>query len=62
VTFIFDSGFSWGVCVPVAFVLSRFTALPILPLYALCVGVDLFKIPIGAWMLKKGVWIRRIVE
>ena len=62
VTFIFDSGFSWGVCVPVAYILSRFTELPILPLYAICVGVDLFKIPIGAWMLKKGVWIKRIVE
>ena len=62
VTFIFDSGFSWCVCVPVAFILSRFTALPILPLYGICVGVDLFKIPIGAWMLKKGVWIRRIVD
>ena len=62
VTFVFDSGFSWCVCVPVAYCLSRFTALPILPLYAICVGVDLFKIPIGAYLLKKGVWIRRIVD
>lgn len=62
VTFIFDSGFSWCVCVPVAFLLSRFAELPILPLYGICVGVDLFKIPLGAWMLKKGVWIRRIVD
>ena len=62
VTFIFDSGFSWCVCVPVAFLLSRFTELPIMPLYGICVGVDLFKIPLGAWMLKKGVWIRRIVD
>ena len=62
VTFIFDSGFSWCVCVPVAYFLSRFTELPILPLYAICVGVDLLKIPIGAWLLNKGVWIRRIVD
>ena len=62
VTFVFDSGFSWCVCVPVAYILSRFTELPILPLYGICVGVDLFKIPIGAWMLKKGVWIKRIVD
>ena len=62
VTFVFDSGFSWCVCVPVAFVLSRFTDLAILPLYGICVGVDLFKIPIGAWILKKGVWIKRIVD
>ena len=38
------------------------TELPILPLYGICVGVDLFKIPLGAWMLKKGVWIKRIVD
>ena len=62
VTFIFDSGFSWCVCVPVAYILSRFTALPILPLYALCVGVDILKIPVGAYLLNKGVWIRRLVD
>ncbi len=61
ITFIFDSGFTWCVSVPVAFVLSRFTALPILPLYALCVGVDVIKIFIGAYLLKKGTWIKRIV-
>lgn len=62
ITFIFDSGFSWCVCVPVAFVLSRFTSLPILPLYGICVGLDIFKIFIGKYLLDKGVWIRRIVE
>ena len=62
VTFIFDSGFSWCVCVPVAFMLSRFTELPILPLYGICVGVDVFKVFIGKYLLDKGVWIRRIVD
>ena len=62
VTFVFDSGYSWCVCVPVAYLLSRFTSLPILPLYAVCVGVDVFKIFIGKYLLDKGVWIRRIVD
>jgi len=62
VTFVFDSGFSWCVCVPVAFVLSRFTAMPILPLYGICVGVDAFKVIIGKYLLDKGIWIRRIVD
>ena len=62
ITFLFDSGFSWGVCVPVAFVLSRFTNLPILPLYGICVGVDIFKIFIGKPLLNKGVWINTIVD
>ena len=62
VTFVFDSGYSWCVCVPVAYLLSRFTSLSILPLYAICVGVDVFKIFIGKYLLDKGVWIRRIVD
>ena len=62
ITFLFDSGFSWGVCVPVAFLLSRFTNLPILPLYGICVGVDIFKIFIGKPLLNKGVWINTIVD
>lgn len=62
VTFVFDSGFSWCVCVPVAFCLSRFTEMSILPLYGICVGVDLFKVFIGKVLLDKGVWIRRIVD
>lgn len=61
ITFLFDSGFTWVVCVPVAYCLSRFTAIPILPLYAICVGVDFFKTIVGTWMLKKGAWIRRII-
>ena len=62
VTFVFDSGYRWCVCVPVAYLLSRFTSLSILPLYAVCVGVDVFKIFIGKYLLDKGVWIRRIVD
>ena len=61
ITFLFDSGFTWGVCVPVAYVLSRFTGLAILPMYAICVGTDVLKIFAGSYLLKKGVWIRRIV-
>ena len=61
ITFVFDSGFSWCICVPVAFCLSRFTQIPILPLYGICVGLDVFKIFIGKYLLDKGVWIRRIV-
>ena len=61
VTFVFDSGFVWAVCVPLAYCLSRFTGLSILPMYAICAGLDIFKIFLGTYMLKKGTWIRRIV-
>ena len=60
VTFLFDSCFVWAVCVPLAFVLSRFTALPIIPLYAICQGLDIIKSTIGAIMVHKGSWIQNL--
>jgi Na+-driven multidrug efflux pump len=57
VTFLFDSVFVWVVSVPLAFCLSRFTGLPIVPLYAICVGVDITKCAVGFFMIRKGVWI-----
>ena len=60
VTFLFDSCFVWVVCVPLAFCLSRFTALSILPLFALCVSTDLIKCVLGAYMLKQGKWIQNL--
>lgn len=60
VTFLFDSCYVWTVCVPLAFVLSRFTALPIIPLYAICQGLDIIKSTIGAIMVHKGSWIQNL--
>ncbi len=60
VTFLFDSCFVWGVCVPLAFVLSRFTGITIIPLYAICQGLDLVKCILGSYMLKKGKWIQNL--
>ena len=60
VTFIFDSGYMWGCMIPVAFVLSRFTDLPILPLYAIVQSLDFIKCFIGARMLRSGSWIQNL--
>ena len=62
VTFLFDSCFVWACCVPLAFVLSRFTAIPILPLFAICQGTDLIKCAVGAFMLKQGKWIQNLTQ
>ena len=62
VTFLFDSCFVWAVCVPTAWALTQFTALPILPIYAILNAMDLIKSTIGAWMLKKGLWIRNLTQ
>ena len=60
VTFLFDSCFVWVCCVPTAFVLSRFTGIGIVPLFAICHGLELLKCAIGGYMLKKGKWIQNL--
>ena len=60
VTFLFDSCFVWAVCVPLAFCLSRFTDMTIIPLFAICLSTDLLKCMIGAWMIKQGKWIQNL--
>lgn len=60
ITFLFDSGFMWICSIPLAFCLSRFTALPILPLFAICQLPDVLKCVVGSWMLKKGSWIHTL--
>ena len=62
ITIIFDSGFMWAVSVPAALILTRFTPLGILPVYAICQGLNVIKCCIGLAFLKKGKWLRTIVE
>lgn len=61
VTFLFDSVFLWCVSTPVAFVLSRYTDLNIVPLYLSVQLLDLIKCVIGFVLVKKGVWLNNIV-
>ena len=60
VTFLFDSCFSWVVNVPVAFALARFTALPIVPLYAVSASTVLLKDVIGLIMLRRRMWVNTL--
>ncbi|MGN0997406.1 MAG: MATE family efflux transporter [Candidatus Ventricola sp.] len=62
ITFIFDSGFTWCVCVPVAFALAYLTAMPIVPLYLCVQALEMGKVIIGLWMVHKGVWVRNIID
>ncbi len=61
VTFLFDSVFLWCVSTPVAFVLSRYTTVPVLPLYLCVQMLDVIKCIIGFILVKKGVWLNNIV-
>jgi len=62
ITFLFDSCYMWVINVPLAFALVEYTDLPIIPIYALCQAINILKCVLGAWLVKKGIWIRTIVE
>ena len=62
ITLIFDCGFTWGLAFPLAFCLSRFTSLPIIPMFLFVQLLDVLKCIIGFVLVKKGVWINNIVE
>ncbi len=61
VTFLFDSVFVWCVSVPVAYALSRYTAVPVIVIFAMVQIADWIKCIIGFVLVKKGVWMRNIV-
>ena len=62
ITFLFDSGFMWCASVPLAICLSRFTTLPILPLYALCLSMDLIKCLIGNLLIRGNSWMKNLTQ
>lgn len=61
ITFLFDSVFVWCVSVPVAYCLSRFTAFPVIAIFAMVQIADWIKCVIGFILVKKGVWLQNIV-
>ena len=60
VTFLFDSCFVWLFCVPLAYCLTRFCGIGIIPLFAICQATDLIKCLLGTIMLKQGKWIQNL--
>lgn len=62
ITFLFDSVFLWVASIPVAYVLSRYTTLPLIPIYICVLMLDGFKCIIGFVLVKKGVWVNNIVS
>lgn len=62
ITFLFDSVFTWGVAVPVAYILANFTNLSIVPLYFIVQGLEFAKCVVGFIFVKKGIWVRNIID
>lgn len=61
ITFLFDSVYIWVLCIPAAYLLSRYTGVPIVWLYVIVKSLDIVKCIIGYVLLKKRVWVNNIV-
>lgn len=62
ITFLFDSVYVWVVDIPLALILTRFTGIPIFPIYLSCQLIEIVKCGIGYVLVKKGVWINNMVS
>ncbi len=60
ITFFFDCGSIWLGSLPLAFCLSRFTSIPIVPLFVLCSCVEALKCIIGYFIIRSDSWIRNL--
>lgn len=60
ITFIFDSGYKCFITLPIALVLTYATPMPIIPLYAICLGTDIFKCILGFIFVKSDMWLKNL--
>ncbi len=61
VTFLFDSCFVWVVTVPAAYLLSRFSPLSVVALFAAVEGLEFIKCILGYIMLRSKRWMKNII-
>ena len=62
ITFFFDAVYTWIVTVMLAFLLTRFTDMPIVQIYFCVQFIDLLKVVIGLLMLRSDFWARNVVN
>ena len=62
ITMLFDSCFMWVLCVPTAFILSRYTGLSVFYMLLIIQSLDLIKCLIGILMVRSGIWAKNIVK
>ncbi len=62
ITFVFDSGWQWLIVLPLAFILSRYTSVPILPMYAAVLAAENAKCFLGYAFVRRRTWVRDLVS
>lgn len=61
IAFLIDGAFVWSINFPIAYILSRYTDINIILLYFICLSADIIKCIIGFVLIKKGIWLHRLV-
>ena len=61
-TLAFDGGYVTLIVLPVTYLFARFTNLSATPLFAISLATELSKSVLAAVWIKRGVWVRNIVE
>lgn len=62
VTFLFDSAYMWLIPIPLVFILARLTAIPVQFVFLIAELSNIIKCTVGYILVKKGVWIKNIVD
>ena len=61
VTFLFDSCYSWCICIVTEFILVHFTNLGPAAIYAIVLGLDLIKFTVGTILVRKRIWVVNLI-
>ena len=61
-TFVFDSGFMWGIVIPSCLLLAHLTPLNIFLLYPICQSIDILKNFVIGYFVKRGSWAKCLVS
>ncbi len=62
ITILFDSVYACLIVGTTAYCLSRFTSIPIIPLFAICQGMETIKCIVGYVLVKSGIWVNNMVS
>lgn len=62
ITFLFDSGSIWLLCIPTAFLLAHRTTVPIVPMFAIVESLNIIKCLFGYVMLRRKKWVVNLVD